>query len=350
MLRPAPAAIYPAIVISDLHWTEAPADEYRWKLVKEIADRQKAHAAPSLIVLGDITDAKDRHSALMIWKVLDAFQTWANVFSRIYILCGNHDYLVDPLKPFFGFLGGQPRITFLQGESPEADLDPSGWVCELWGGEWHFIPHTRSKELFSRCLEWVGERSSSYRFMHQTMTGSRGANGYALSGIDLSATTQRMPLISGDVHVPQRIGSVEYVGAPYPIAFGDEFRSRYFLLKGPRELEYHPLPTFVRKRVLVIRSMDEFKAAEVHAGDRLKIEVEAEDSIAFATLRDAVLSAAEDARAQVQAVTRVRGSATAVPLSRRVARARTMDDVVRAYAAHDDLPDSLLATGLDLLP
>jgi hypothetical protein len=68
-------------------------------------------------------------------------------------------------------------------------------------------------------------------FMHQTFRGSVSESGRVLEGIS-SRRFQRFgcPIFSGDIHVPQQLGPITYIGCPYHIHYGDQFEPRVLLL------------------------------------------------------------------------------------------------------------------------
>lgn len=47
-----------AIMISDLHLTDSPRDEYRWGLFPWLREQIKVYKIEHLLILGDITDRK----------------------------------------------------------------------------------------------------------------------------------------------------------------------------------------------------------------------------------------------------------------------------------------------------
>ena len=170
------------LVTSDLHFTSNPVDDYRWGIFDYIRSR----SPDWLFVLGDLTDAKDRHSAKLVNRIAYEF---FELTQNVVILVGNHDY-VDPDHPFFEFLNYVDNVDFVT-EYKQLQLDHHKFA---------FIPHTRDPEN-----EWRNTMFDvHYAFIHQTVIGSEASNGYAMdSGIpkDYFAGCKAM-VISGDIHVP----------------------------------------------------------------------------------------------------------------------------------------------------
>ena len=51
-----------------------------------------------------------------------------------------------------------------------------------------------------------------------------GPNGFSLEGYESKKMDKcSATIIAGDIHVPQLVGNVEYVGSPYRIRFNDAF-------------------------------------------------------------------------------------------------------------------------------
>ena len=84
--------------------------------------------------------------------------------------------------------------------------------------------------------------------------------------------------------MPEKIGSVEYVGAPYPVRFGDSFKPRAVLLGNRFQYEKDlDAPRFGRHtitidsaQVQVLHQTDldpAFAGGKIYAGDQVKVRV-----------------------------------------------------------------------------
>ena len=79
-------------------------------------------------------------------------------------------------------------------------------------------------------------------------------------------------VLSGDIHVPQRCGTVTYVGAPYAINFGDTFEPRA-LRYSAGKLTRLKTPS-IQKWSIDINDVDELaEMPDLREGDQLKIRV-----------------------------------------------------------------------------
>lgn len=254
------------LLVSDLHLTDSPLDEYRWNLFPWLREAIHEHNIRALFMLGDLTTNKDYHSSKLVNRIVSNF---VQVFrqtdvAKIYILRGNHDGL-DPATPYFHFLGLFPSIHYVA----------TPYAFPLYGREILMLPHTRDPK---RDWQDVDMGACDTLMMHATVAGSLAENGMALEGIPpaLLHRAKRADIYSGDIHVPQKMGNVEYVGAPYPIRFGDTFEPRAILLR-PKGHESLPVPGIRKHKVvldggdLVDWSTDEWN--DVYEGDQVKVVV-----------------------------------------------------------------------------
>ena len=208
--------MFPAILTSDLHLTDAPCDEYRWSIFDRIAEHAKREKARSIIILGDLTDAKDRHSARLVRRVTYSIAQLADE-RDVHILKGNHDYVNEDYA-FFSFLTLIDHVRFI-----ETPYDFGTPRCV-------FIPHSRDPEVLKQGLRLVDDKTV-YCFMHHTVGGAKASNGQVMQGDEIKfPRPSSVKYFSGDIHVPQRVGPLEYVGSPYPVHFGDTFGARIMVL------------------------------------------------------------------------------------------------------------------------
>jgi len=220
------------LLASDLHLTDKPADEYRWGLfpfLRELCEREKV---ARVFILGDITDSKDRHSSRLVNRVADELLMLADAVpnhdsdNAVTCLMGNHDFIHNG-DPFFGFLSHIPRVVFYREPSYQDMME--GWGVGI-------VPFQREGEDLLDAVRQVGALAERHDLllMHQTIRGSQLSNGTTITEgtehDDLREEFARWGKVySGDIHVPQKVGLLEYIGAPYQIKFGDEYRGRVVL-------------------------------------------------------------------------------------------------------------------------
>lgn len=249
------------LLISDLHFTSKPEDEYRFGIFDWVSKLSQTQEFLNLVILGDLTDAKDRHPAYLVNRIVREFDKLRP--GRIFILKGNHDY-VNPSLPYFSFLD-LLRATRLFIEPEWIDIGDCSCLM---------LPHTNSPYYKWNSLEF---EKADYIFLHQTIEGSMASNGHPLKGMPRNYFSRRgfkgKGIFSGDVHVPQTLGDVTYVGSPYHVHYGDSFKPRAMFLDlttGHTEDFHFPAP---QRRTLNIFDVDEIRTAGLSKGDQVKVRM-----------------------------------------------------------------------------
>ena len=204
------------LVTGDIHLSGNPRDYYRIETMRRLASLAKEWGVNNTIILGDLTEQKDRHNAWLVNQVVNVISLF-HALGPVYVLQGNHDYLSDADCPFFGFIDHIPDVTWIK--------SPSRFDFSF--GKALFLPHTRNYKR-----DWADLSHEHYKwaFAHNTFAGAQGDNGQKLEGIPIDVLPNNACVISGDVHVPQTICNLTYVGAPYTIDFGDKYEPRVLLI------------------------------------------------------------------------------------------------------------------------
>lgn len=324
----------PAILASDLHLTANPADEYRWGLFPWLAKELVAENAKSLLLLGDLTDAKDYHSAELVNRVVRSILELKKHVERIIILRGNHDFLKDG-SMFFEFLDSIPGVEVIT--KPTEDID--GELC-------YFLPYSKNP-----ARDWQGLDFSHYQylFMHQTVKGALASNGQRMAGeplVELNAGK----VYSGDIHVPQIIGKVEYVGSPYHVHFGDSFTPRCIAVDRKHQAFDLHFPCLSRTTVDV-DGLEGLQQLGINAGDQIKVRVHLPESSAheWRSIRGEVAAYVANCKAILS------GLELIVERTRkRVVAGKTLarldpEEALYRFVEADDLGGELLDVGLEIL-
>ena len=334
----------PALITTDLHLTVNPRDAYRWKLFPWLATQCKRHRVKTLLILGDLTDAKDYHSAELVNTVAENISRCAEFVDEMVILMGNHDYLKGG-SPFFDFLNLHPKIRFI---TKPVDDTGSGKLDEV---KVLYLPHSKSP-----VDDWAKAYMKTYEmiFMHQTVNGSIVSNGQAMTS-SLPAEfglrgAQR--IYSGDIHVPQVIGDVVYVGSPYPVHFGDTFNPRCILLEKdalPRDINFYT----IQRMTLDIEEVADLNEVSLYEGDQIKVRVHlgAADRVTWDQIRREVSDWAKKKEVELVSLelkakkerkrVRVAGSS--------LTTLRNPINNLESFVLANDLGGDLLDTGLNII-
>ncbi len=254
-----------ALLTTDLHLSEKSEDQYRFDIFPWIINNYSRsytthEQLKTIFITGDLTDRKNFHADWFVNKVVDHIRSLAKHFD-VYLLCGNHDYDVDPTQPFFGFLGKYKRVTYI--------LKPTIYQKIL------FLPHSRKPGEDWGILSKSKTKDLNAIFMHQTFRGAITESGYELGGISpYRFRRYECPIFSGDIHVPQQLGPITYVGCPYHIRYGDQFEPRVLLLdrKFKTQDVHFPAP---RKLMLDLNHGKELykMRRELQSGDKAKVRI-----------------------------------------------------------------------------
>jgi len=244
------------IITSDLHLSDRSKDKYRWRFLKWLKKQMDSLKETELVVCGDITDAKDKHSAKLVNKIIDTFSAFPG---DVFLMKGNHDYL-DEDCPFLRFLRGAlgDKIRFLS--------EPQFIGTTL------FLPHSRNP-----ITQWnaIKPNKAMMIICHQTFNQAVAEKGHELSSFLLpsywSARGFEGLVVSGDIHVPQQLGDVTYCGAPYPVKFGDSYEPRILRYDGDK-LKSIKVPS-IKRLSLDLADVEELAEEKLSKGDQLKVRV-----------------------------------------------------------------------------
>ena len=245
--------------VADLHLTNGKADKYKWDFFTWLEKQAIKNKVSRIDFLGDLTEKKDLHNAELVNKIVDALVSLSKICD-IVILKGNHDY-IDVGCPFFRFLKYIPNITYVN--------EP----IEI-GGEL-FLPHSKDPREDWNWEEINKDLDYDAINIHQCITGSKVPNGFSLEhGLskDFFADFDEV-VYAGDIHLPQEIKNVVYIGSPYPNYFGDNFQGRCILidpLGAEEDLEYPCL----KKWSLKIKDPIDLEGVDFSEGDQVKITIE----------------------------------------------------------------------------
>jgi hypothetical protein len=262
---------------TDIHLTDDPNHAYRWRIFQFLQGRARAHlrrgSVPSLIISGDMTESKEKHSAQLVNRFAQEISILAEgYFKNIYLMRGNHDY-----KPgegsFFRFMRYMKKVWWADGIFFGRD--------GMDGKKFVLVPH--GCDLVSARADCKLEKPD-FAFLHHTFVGAKGSNGYELTaGAELKLVKGIAPRIfSGDIHTRQKLGSVihkgrklplvEYIGTPYPIDFDEDHECRVIEIDEAGKVTSVPT-NIIRKHTLTVRNARDLEKQlrATSSGDQVKV-------------------------------------------------------------------------------
>lgn len=243
------------LVTSDTHFSDNPRDAYRFKLFDFLSEQKEKHKVNYILHLGDVTEKKNDHSASLVNSIIKGLKT---LDAPIYIDRGNHDGL-NPSLPYFHFLNEIPGIIFCTD------------FCVSHKLKLAFIPHQRDESDFHKYIKQVPD--GYIALLHQTVTGAISETGQQMTGFSVPPNRARA-IYSGDIHNPHKVGSVSYIGSPYPVRMGDNYKARVLLLDVNEnnivETDLH----FDAPKKLHLHIRDVSEIPKLTKGDQVKITLE----------------------------------------------------------------------------
>ena len=321
------------LLTADWHLDENEDNEYRWKVFGEMHRILDEHpAVTAAFQLGDFVDRKDRFSSRFVNRLLGELR---GIGERIpfYIMRGNHDF---PLRgpSYFEFVDARIpwNVHYVTKPTPVGDVI--------------LLPYAADPVADWRGIDWTEFEAA---FLHVTPDGAISESGFQLSGRALPKFPKSLKLYTGDVHNPQVVRGFTVVGCPHPVKFGDRFQPRMLLLDEDTLdiVEEVPIDT-VRKLSVDVCCIDDLHALQSRRGDQVRVRInlssgdvertgEVEREVAdWARSNGVVLSGTEI----VVETGSLRGASESDA---------DPEELLRRFAAKEEMSDELLDLGLDLM-
>lgn len=332
-----------ALAIADLHLSAKARDVYRFEVMATVAELLEKHKPQHLIILGDLTEEKDYHPAPLVNDVVDIIHGFSQ-FCQVLVLRGNHDYTRDDF-PFFRFLRRLKNVRWINTVS-RIDLGKADCL---------FLPHTRDYKK-----DWAQTppvEELEFIFAHNTFEGATTEHGKKLSGIPTDIfDDEDLPIISGDIHTPQTLGPVTYVGAPFTVDFGDAYDPRALMIDWHAHRDYTftsiPLPGPQKRLLEFDTSVIGHMEREFNEGDIIKARVKLlpKEQDKWFSIRDKVKKELTELGAVVhlvQPITTARARARSVKIEK--AEVKKDEVVVAEYGKSLKIPEATLKVGLGFL-
>jgi hypothetical protein len=241
------------ILTGDWHLDDNPANASRWLVFDALENAMASYGDRHILILGDLGDRKDRHPGALVNRLVQEFQKQVRLGAQFDIIMGNHD---KPLNgpAYWTFLNEHPGVRF---------YDKPTWKSNIL-----LLPYSSDP-----AAEWPTflDGGPDVIFMHQTVTGVR-ENGQLLKNDKMPDLPDDIPIYSGDIHTPQRVGPVTYVGAPHHCRFGDTHSCRMLIIDDKTYRARGQIDLFPPRKVIAeISSIKELEALGLQAGDQVRI-------------------------------------------------------------------------------
>lgn len=159
-----------------------------------------------------------------------------------------------------------------------------------------------------------------------------------------------LPIISGDVHVPQSFRNLVYIGAPYTINFGDDYTPRAVLLDQGK-IKFIPLDG-PQKRLIWMDVRGRWKLGNAEKGDivRIRLQMRQEDYPRWAEFRERCEAWCEDMQFTLDGVEplieEVEGEE---PTTQKIAKTVSDKQLVQNYCRRNKVDDETAKVGERLL-
>jgi calcineurin-like phosphoesterase family protein len=320
------------LVTADIHLSDNPAEAYRHAFMEDFAAIARKRKPNVITILGDLTEKKDFHSAILVNKTLAHLKALSEQ-ALTFVLMGNHDYHNEG-HPFFEFVQHVQNIKWI------------GRPTEFSGSL--YLPHTRHHEK-----DWqeFKPRFKGYDFIfcHNTFNGANVGFGRELEGIPIEYFPKTARVIAGDVHVPQTLGPVTYAGAPYHVDYGDDYKARVLWLEG-RAMQSISVASFPQKRLVTVDDIADLSPKGLNEGDLLKVRVNVDDMGTWHSTQKAVVAWAEKNGFICHRIEPVLTKHAVRKRVRVVASKLSSDEeVLTQYGKRHGLTDHTLKAGISLL-
>lgn len=322
------------LITGDWHLNDNPRDEYRHQFQRRLRVIVEEHQVSTVVMLGDLTEAKEGHNAHLVNRIVQQLSLLAKL-TRVIILKGNHDY-IDPACPFFGFLNHLHNVEWI-GQPHVLKIDKKYYT---------FLPHTNDwkSDWHPNFFKPSGGGHIETVFAHATFKGAISETGQVLDGVPLDAIPSGLPVIAGDVHVPQDLGRITYVGSPYTIRFGDTFKPRVLLIKDGKTISI-PCPG-PQKRLIEATSIESaMKQINHHPKDIVKVRIDWRgDTDKWGGARRELLDWASDKNIQLHGVEAIINGPTKTK-KYTANRAQSDKEIISAYCKANNVNQVLEGVG-----
>ena len=325
------------LLFTDPHLVDNPIDEYRWGMFNELTRIALQFKVSKIFCLGDLSDRKDRHSAVLVNRLVSTFSKLrSETGSEVKIISGNHEQPVT--GPYFWEFLTKTGIEYITKPKSEDGI--------------YFFPFSKNPVEDWKDFSFISRVKAA--LMHQTGQGVRVEGDRLLAANNLP-DFNGVPVFSGDVHRPQEVEGIFYIGTPYPIKFSETWDNRVVVIQNddftrPISVWLHS----IKRAIIDITSSKELNKLPYKKGDQIKIRYtlsgkqlsswhEEEETIKkWASNKEIFLASLEPKFTGdgVQASTNVEKLAFEL---------MSPDEVIKKFAADEKLSEDILEVGKTLL-
>jgi hypothetical protein len=331
------------LITADLHLSANRRDDYRFKAMEYLGDLIEKHKPEKLIILGDLTEEKNYHSAVLTNDVVDLIFNLSCMLP-VDILRGNHDY-TDADCPYFFFVRHMKNVRWIN----KPTLSQVSKDMEAL-----FLPHTPDYKR-----DWKGVFEDTFNtgsppnliFCHNTFEGASTEHGHRLHGIPTTVFPEGIQVVSGDIHTPQKIGCVTYVGSPYTVDFGDAFDPRVLLLTEDKMKSI--LMGGPQKRLVELTKflLDRWDWAFLYEGDIVKVRytLDADERDEWPEIKQRIKDKLTEMGCVPFLIQPVLEKTTMKKMAKSKHLVVSDETIVRSFGKQAKVSDHTLETGLSLL-
>ena len=238
---------------TDPHFTDNPIDEYRWDIFASLAELCFKYEVDEIVCLGDVVDRKDRHTGLLVNRLVQNFTTLKSVTNtEIKIISGNHEKPVT--GPYFWEFFNKIGIDYL--------IYPLKF-SSIW-----YLPFSANPVEEWKDLDLA---SASVILMHQTGQGARVEGDRELTSNNLPKFPN-IQIFSGDVHRPQEVEGITYIGTPHPVRFSETWNNRVIVIEDDNFKK--PISVWlpsIKRAIVDITSSKELDTLSYKEGDQVRV-------------------------------------------------------------------------------
>lgn len=178
--------------------------------------------------LGDIFESKDKIPNHLLIEFQNRIEKINEIGVSHTILLGNHDFQLPkyPTIKLFDIHLIALTQTFERKDGVKVG----------------FIPFQRNFDDFLTELKGINSQNPDIVFFHQEIPGATYETGRTIPGIFPASFCNKGTIyISGHIHKMQKLGGIQYIGAPYQIRFSDENSVRNIWLLNSKTRKLAPI-------------------------------------------------------------------------------------------------------------